>query len=229
MILVLTRSTVAAPRALDIKTVPKRFMTLGRMLYPRGIFTGLFWRTVFEVPVARYAIALSPFPIALIFKPEWALPISLAPVPMALFVMMLEGYLLSVPNPSARRALVARDEADRGMDLLKTRAMAALTRLGAGRDPGAGRLHLVIEQSGLLRVPPLTHVSLQQERPGPAIIDLTLEEQAMLTETLFDDAFDERRLLRINVAQDQLIRTFTLDPKAISAHARLAALAKPTG
>lgn len=225
MILFLTRANLASPSLLDIKSVPKRFMTLGRLVYPRGFTSAVFWRTVFETPITRYALALSPFPIALIFKPEWALPISLAPVPMAMFVLMFESYVLSVPSPSARRALIGSDEADRGLDLLKTRADAVLTKIAASRDVSSRTLHLVIEQSELLRIPPLTQVSVQQDGPEPGFVELDRDEQAMIAGTLFDDALDERTLRLINVAQNVLIRKFELDPNSISAHARLAGLA----
>lgn len=229
MILFLTRANVTAPGDLVIKTVPKRFLSLGRRLYPRNIASGLFWRTLFEMPAARYMLALLPIPVVLLFKPEWALPVSLAPVPMAMFVMMLEGYLLSVPNPAARRALVRAEDADRGLDTLRARGMAALTRLVAAREADGGTYHLVIEQSSLLRIPPLTHVSLQQGGVKPRIVDLTEEEQAMLQESLFDEDFDETALRQINVAQDQMVRSFTLEAGGVSAHARLTALANAKG
>ncbi|MEM1298571.1 MAG: hypothetical protein AAGH68_04760 [Pseudomonadota bacterium] len=229
MILFLTRSNLMTPGALDVEKVPKRFLSLGRRLYPRSMRSKLFWRTLFEMPAARYTIALAPFPVVLFFKPEWALPISLAPVPMAMFVMMLEAHLLSVTSPTARRALVSADVADRGLDTLKARAVAALTQLVAARETEGGTYHLVIEQSALLRITPLTHVSLQQEGPRPRIANLTEEEQAMLAETLFDEAFDEHELRQINVAQDKMIRSFDLDARGVSAHARLAALANVKG
>ncbi|MEM7061239.1 MAG: hypothetical protein AAF557_26985 [Pseudomonadota bacterium] len=181
------------------------------------------------MPVARYFLALSPIPIALIFKPEWALPISLAPVPMALFILVIESYVLSVPSPSARRKIVPEVDQERGLDLLKVRAEQALTRLGAARATVGGVLHLVIEQSGLLHVPPLTYISVQHEGPESKFMDLTADEQKMITETLFDSDFNEARLRVINVAQDSQIRTFALDPSSISAHARLAALANSKG
>lgn len=229
MILFLTRETVASPRVLDTRTVPKRFLTLGIRIFPRGFTSGLFWRTVFEIPITRFSIALSPFPIALIFKPEWALPISLAPVPMAMLVVVIESSILSVSSPSARRALIPVVEQERGLDLLRVRAGQILTRLGASRPAASGALHLVIEQSELLRVSPLTYVSVQQAGGEPAFQALTAAERRMISDTLFDGQLDEARLRLINVAQGKMIRTFELDPKSISAHSRLAALARTKG
>ncbi|MEO1494892.1 MAG: hypothetical protein AAFV19_22335 [Pseudomonadota bacterium] len=229
MLLFLTRANVASPSALKLTKVPKRFLSLGVRVFPRKMFSALFWRVVFEIPVARYALALSPVPVALVLKPEWALPISLAPVPMALFVILIESYVLNVPSPAARRALISPVEQDRGLDLLKIRAEQVLTRLGAARHPGTGVLHLVIEQSEILRVAPLTYVSIQPDGPEPDFLSLTEDEQTMIAEALFDAAFDEARLRLINAAQNQFVRTYVLDPNSISAHARLAALARSQG
>lgn len=226
MILFLTHANLAAPRVLSVKTVPKRFLSLGRLVHPKGVTSALFWRTVFEMPVARYALALSPFPIALIFRPEWALPISLAPVPMALFVLMLESYVLSIPSPSARRALVDSNVSDQMLDLLKARANDVLTSIAARQEPGVGALHLVIEQSGLLRIPPLTYVSVQQDGDTPRFIELTAEDQSAIAAGLFDADLDERALRLVNVSRNEMLRHYTVDPNSISAHARLAALAE---
>ncbi|MEM7745714.1 MAG: hypothetical protein AAF409_18595 [Pseudomonadota bacterium] len=229
MLLFLTPETLASPSNLTINTVPRRFLTLGRRLYPRAMFGKLFWRTVIEAPVARYCIALSIFPIALIFKPEWALPISLAPVPMAMFVMVFESYVLSVPSPTARRALMDPVDADRGTDLLKVRANDVLTKLAAERGADSGTLNLVIEQSDLLKIPPLTYVSVQQEGGKPSFMDLGAAEREMIAEILFDADLTEDKLRMINVFQDTQVRVYTIDPKQISAHARLAAMANSPG
>ncbi|MEM9735793.1 MAG: hypothetical protein AAF908_04210 [Pseudomonadota bacterium] len=229
MILFLTPSNVASPSKLRVKKVPKRFLSLGLRVFPKGRTSALYWRTVFDFPAVRCVFALSPFPIILLFKPEWALPVSLAPVPMARFVLMIENNVLSVASPSARRGLVPEVERERGLDLLKVRAEAILTRLSAARNPGPGLVHLVIEQSEILRVSPLTYVSVQIDGPEPGFLDLTEDEQAMIAETIFDDAFDEAQLRLINTTQNTQIRTFELDPSRISAHARLAALATSTG
>jgi len=225
MLLVLTPSEVAFPSDLKIRSVPKRHLSLGRCVYPRSVFSGLFWRTVFEKPLTRYTLALAIFPIALIFKPEWALAISLAPVPMFAIVLFLETYFLSVSSPEARRGLIDPAAAQRGLDLLKVRAEQILTKIATRRNLTEGTLHLVVEQSGLLRIPPLTYVSVQIDRPDPAILHLTEDEQRLIGEALFDEAFDERTLRLINVAQNHDLHVVALDPRSISAHARLAALA----
>ena len=120
-------------------------------------------------------------------------------------------------------ALVDAAEADRGLDLLRSRAVTILTRIAAGRGLGAVRLHLVIEQSDLWRVPPLTYVSVQSE-DGPTVLRLDEREKALIRETLFAAPLTEADLHRINIAQATPLRDIVLEPGRVSAHARMAAL-----
>ena len=100
---------------------------------------------------------------------------------------------------------------------------AALTRITAGRGLRDGALRLVVEQSELGALPPLTYVTVQSEA-GPEVLDLTPDERAVLRDALFAPPLDERTLLRINQAEGAFLREVALDARAVSAHARLAAV-----
>ena len=54
---------------------------------------------------------------------------------------------------------------------------------------------------------------------------MTAEEEAELLADLFNDAFGERDVARLNQFENVFFRSFTLDPAGISAHARMKALA----
>jgi hypothetical protein len=119
--------------------------------------------------------------------------------------------------------LLEPGEAERGLDLLRDRATRILTKIAAGRGLVSGRLHLVVEQSDLARISPLTLVSVQSE-DGPEVLRLTHEEEALIRDTLFQPPLTERALHRIALAEDEQLRDVALDPRSISAHARLAAM-----
>jgi hypothetical protein len=217
----ISRDTVANPGALHMKRVPRKFM--GRTaLWPRGGTLGLWARLVFEVEFLRYIIALMPFVVATLIWQEYALAIAQAPIPMLILIYLVEARLLRVP-PAKRRELVSEAEADRGMDLLRTRARDILTRIAAGRGIEAGRLHLVIEQSEMLRIPPLSLVSVQSEE-GPAILNLSADERALVQDTLFQPPLTERDLQKIALARKIELHDLGLEAGQISAHARLAAM-----
>ncbi len=215
-------ATVLNSAALDMRQVPRQF--LGRsLLWPlRGAGPGLRLRMIFEAELLRYLGALLPFVFGALIWRDSALAIAQAPLIMLLVVYAVEMRLLRL-TPAARKALVDPADAERGLDLLRARALSILTRIAARRDPAAGPLHLVVETSDLARVPPLTLVSVQSE-DGPHVLRLDPTEEAMIRETLFQPPLDERRLHRINLAQDQGLRDISLDPRSVSAHARLAAM-----
>ncbi len=142
---------------------------------------------------------------------------------MFLAVYAVETRLMRL-TPSARAAMLEPGEAERGLDLLRARATAILTRLAANRDLARGTLHLVVEQSELARIAPLTLVSVQSE-DGPQVLPLTPAEEALIRDTLFQPPLTERALHRINLGEDEELRDISLDARTVSAHARLAALA----
>lgn len=219
--LIVTRDTILNSQALEMRSLPRKF--LGRVtLWPAGGGFGLWLRVVFEVEVWRYVLALSPFVIAALIWQDYALAIAQAPLPMLIVVYLVESRFLRVPR--AKRAdLVDKASAERGLDLLRARAQSILTKIAAGRGLSDGRLHLVIEQSDIARIPPLTYVSVQSE-DGPAILRLTPEERSLITGSLFQPPLTEKDLLRINIAQDQPLRDIALEASKVSAHARMAAL-----
>lgn len=226
MIFVLSPDTVANRSVLETRSVPRRLLSLGVSVWPKGLFRSrLFWRVLFEKSLPRYVIALSPFPFLILARPEWSLGLSQAPLAMFAFVIIVESYVLSIPSPEKRRRLATETEAAAVLDQLQVRARAVLTRIAAGRGLDAGELHLVIEQSGLIRVPPLTLVSVQQDGEAPGFLDLGAEERRDLAATLFADGVSEHDLRRVNIARNTQLQHFTLDARDVSGHARLQAMA----
>lgn len=183
---------------------------------------GLWARLVFEVEFLRYMAALMPFVVATLIWRDYALAIAQAPIPMLILIYLVEARLLRVP-PGQRAALVSEAEADRGLDLLRERARSILTKIAAGRGIEAGHLHLVIEQSEMLRIAPLSLVSVQSE-DGPEILDLSRDERALVHATLFQPPLTERELQKIGLARKIALHDVGLDAREVSAHARLAAL-----
>lgn len=223
---ILSPDTVANRAALRINWVPRRF--LGRTaVWPRRGKNGgggarLWARLIFEMEFLRYLIALSPFVIAMLIWRDYALAIAQAPIPMLILIFVVEARLLRA-SPARRAKLVSEDAADRGLDLLRTRARTILTRIAAMRGLRSGRLHLVIEQSDLLRVPVLTLVSVQSE-DGPELLALDAEERAMIAEILFAAPLTERALQRIGLKRKIEVHDLTFEPAQTSGHARLAAM-----
>lgn len=218
---IVSRDTVLNPSALEVRTLPRRF--LGRVtLWPRGAGVGLWLRVVFEVELWRYLLALLPFALGAVIWQDYALAIAQAPLPMFMLLYFVEARFLRVPK--ARRAgLIDAAAADRGLDLLRARSLSLLTRIAAGRALTGGTLHLVVEQSDMARVPPLTYVSVQSD-DGPELLRLTATERAMIADELFQPPLTESALRLINQRDDLGLRDIMLEPGRVSAHARMAAL-----
>ncbi len=222
---ILTPETIWNPHVLEMRQVPRR--VFGRvMIFPRrDAGTGLWLRLIFEMEVLRYLLALVPFLLAAVMYPRYAGAIAQAPLPMLIVIYFFEVKVLRLP-PAAAKALASEAEVERGLDLLRVRAVAVLSRIAAGRGLVEGRLHLVVEQSEIWRMPPLTLVSVQSEagpKSRPEVVRLSAAERGMLA-GLFDAAFSERDLLRINLASKECLRDVGFDVRGVSAHARLAAL-----
>lgn len=218
---ILSPDTVANTEALRIKWLPRRF--LGRtMLWPRRGGWRLVARVIFETEVLRYTIVLTPFVIAALIWTEQAVFIAQAPILMLVAIYLFEAKLMRVPRDKRRR-LIAEDEAEAGLDLLRQRARQILSRISAGRQLSSGRLHLVIEQSDLLRVAPLTLVSIQSD-DGPELLPLGADERDMIRDTLFAEPLTERMLQYIGLARGIEIHDLSFDPAKVSAHGRMAAL-----
>lgn len=226
MLLVVSPDTVATPERLRTRQVPRKFLSIGVTLYPTGgPRSRLWWRVFFEKSLPRYLIVLFPFPALIIARPEWALALSQAPLLMFGLVLIVETYVLTVSTPEGRRKLIDPANAARALDLLQVRGTDLLTRIAAGRGLERGTLYLAVEQSGLIRVPPLTTIAVQQQVPEPGFLHLTAEEQTMLRDELFAEGLSEDTLRRANIAGNGFLRVVTLDVATISAHARLAAMA----
>ncbi|ARE40833.1 hypothetical protein RGUI_2692 [Rhodovulum sp. P5] len=226
MLHVVTPSTVSRKYAMKIRKVPRALFGHGSGLLPPGSMTSkIYLRMLMENSFLRYCIPLTPFPVAMLLFPDLALPIGQAPALMFLVVYLFESRLLSVDNPERRRRLMAEEEAERGADIAKARGREILTKIAAKRGQTAGELHLVIEQTQLARIPPVTIVSLQTAEPEPTVLDMDEEEVALIHETLFDDEFTEQRMHITSLALGRFLHDVVLEARSVSAHARLAALA----
>ncbi|MFP4274350.1 MAG: hypothetical protein ACLFRU_04925 [Paracoccaceae bacterium] len=220
--LILSPAHVLNPAALETRRVPRK--VFGRIaLLPRRAGAGTWARIVLEGQFLRYMVALVPFLVAMAIWPELALPIAQAPILMVLVIGVVEMRVLRLSD-SRRAALIDEAGAARGLDLLRFRAHAVLRRIAARRGLEAGRLHLVVEQSELAHLPPLTLVSLQMEGPPAHVLAPDTEEERMLREELFDATFSERDLHRINLREGVFLRDVALEAEGLSAHSRLAAM-----
>ncbi|MBM7067990.1 hypothetical protein [Actibacterium sp. 188UL27-1] len=229
MIFVLTHDAVRRPKLLKTRHIPRKVIGRGIPLWPKtGLRHRLAWRLMLEWALARYFAALLPFPMAILIWPSLALPISAAPLLMFAAIYAVEMRVLAVPNAKAREALIDQAAADRVMDVVRLGSVDALTRIAAGRGLEEGLLHLVIEQSALARVPPLTIISVQQTLDGTRFVDLDHAEQHMIQDVLFSHGLDEGDLQRTNLRENVFLRAVELDPRSISAHARLQAMARNT-
>ena len=218
---VVAPTTVWNPAALEVRELPRRIG--GRVtVWPVGGGLRLWARVMFEVEFLRYLGSLLPFAGGALIWQDQALAIAQAPLLMFLVVYLAETKLMRL-SPAASAARIDEAGADRARDLLRVRARAILTRIAAGRDLKAGALRLVVEQSELARVPPLTWVSVQSEAETE-VMRLTPEEVALIRATLFAAPFDERMLQRVNQREGVYLREERLDAREVSAHARLAAL-----
>ena len=232
MIFVVTPQTVSNKLGLRGGEPPRKVLTGLRSVFPTGlIFDPLWWRLALEYPLLRYSFGLSPFPAAILIFPDLALPISGAPLLMFLFIHWIEGNVLSISDPDRRRKLLPEDEVARRNDLFQTRARALLTRIAAGRNMAEGEITLVVEQSAMSPVPPLTVISVQAQIEGNPVLDLSRDELAMVRNDLFDEfhgsgKLTERCLHRLSLRENRFLHAVTLDARSISAHARMAAMAR---
>ncbi len=218
---ILSPDTVLNASALDIRWLPRRFLGL-TAVWPRGGGVRLWARLIFEKEVLRYGLTLLPFVAAALIWRDYAVVIAQAPIPMLICIYLVESKLLRA-SEARRKTLVSDAEAEAGLDTLRARAKRLLSRIAARRGLTDGRLHLVIEQSDLLLLPPLTLVSVQAEE-GPDLLALDAEERAMIADELFAPPLTERALQHIGLARRTGTHDLTFDPATVSAHARMAAL-----
>lgn len=225
---IVTPSTVRNPAALETRSLPKRFFGRVCVIPRRGASIGLWLRLIFESQVLRFFGALAPFVLAMLIWPKLALPIAQAPLFMLLAIGFVELRVLRVAKDK-REALLGQAEVERILDLFRFRAQALLRRLAARRGLVEGDLWLVVEQSELAKVAPLTLVSVQSETPEPHVLDLNPEERAEIAEGLFDDDLTEHMLHLVNLRENEFLRSTVFDARGVSAHARLAAALQKRG
>lgn len=219
--LIVTDATIVNRGALDTRSLPRRF--LGRVqLFPRRASPGLWLRLLLEIQILRYLATLLPFVLIPLVWRDTALPISQAPLVMLILIAGVELKLLRL-SKAARARLLNPDEAARRLDTLAFRARACLRHIAARHGITQGELRLVIEQSELARIPPLTLVSVQTDQPAPRLLALTPDDRALIATTLFDSAFTEGHLRAVNLRDDRFLRDIAQEARAVSAHARLAA------
>jgi hypothetical protein len=219
--LILTHSTLRNPAILKVRQLPRKFF--GRVaVWPRAAL-GLwgFLRLMIEFQAIRYILTLSPFIFIGLSWNALALPMAQAPILMIFMIWVVEMRILRVPKTRKPR-LIEGAQAERTLDLLRVQARAALTKIAAAREMKRGELHLVVEQSELWRIAPLTYVSVQSDE-GPEVLRLEQAEIEILQQTLFQPPLTEKALQRVNQSQGVFLRDITFDARGVSAHARLAA------
>jgi hypothetical protein len=221
--IIVSPSTIWNASALETRTIPKRVLGRITILPHTGLSGRTLLRLIFEVQVLRYTVSLIPFLIAMFVWPHLALPIAQAPLLMLIAVGFVEMRILSVKRED-RETLIADGEMASTRDALNFNATRLLTRLAARRGLTRGELFLVIEQSELARVAPLTLVSIQQAEPAPTVLTLDADEQRMIREGGFDDQVTERKLHLVALRENENLRSIALDVATISAHARMTAL-----
>lgn len=215
-------STMLNRAALETRSVPKRMIGRISVLPRRDASAAIILRLLFEMQMLRYLGALMPFVLAMLIWPEFALPISQAPIPMLFLIYFVETRILNVPKEK-RADLIEEAEMDRVLDALQFNARKLLTRIAARKKLEHGQLHLVLEQSELARIPVLTLVSVQLDAKTRAVLDLDPRSRADITNSLFDTRITEERLHKISLRTQKNLRSITIDVADISAHARMAA------
>ncbi len=225
--LVITNATLLNPRVLETRSLPKKF--LGRVLVlPRGAGPGVWLRLVVEIQALRYLVTLLPFGLAPVFFRSLAMPVMEAPALMLMWVSVVEMRVLRLTKVG-RSKVVSADEAARRLDILSFRARACLRRIAARHEMAEGELRLVVEQSELARIRPLTLVSVQTEKPEPHLPTLDAADRAVLEQGLFDAEFTEQDLLSVNHRDDVYLRDIAQEARAVSAHGRMAAFLEKRG
>ncbi len=216
-------STMLNRAALETRSVPKRMIGRISVLPRRDASPNLLLRLLFEMQVLRYLGALMPFVVAMLVWPELALPISQAPIPMLFLIYFVETRVFNM-SKDKRESLIEDAEMDRVLDALQFNARKLLTRIAARKGVQNGRMHLVVEQSELARVPVLTLVSVQLDAETRDVLDLDPRDRADIKETLFNDRVTEDRLHQVTLRTQKNLHSIAIDTSEISAHARMAAL-----
>lgn len=217
-----TRNTILNRAILDTANVPRKFLGRVMVLPRREAGLGLWARLIFEMQALRYMVALVPFVVAMFVWPDLAFPLAQAPLAMILAIAVVEIKLLRLSD-AQRKTYGDATRAAQTLDALAFRARGLLQDIAATQALDSGTLTLVIEQSDMARVPPLTLVSVQGDSPKAHLLDLSSDQRAQLTAGLFDDDLTEGDLLMANQRDNTFLRMYDFEARAVSAHARLAA------
>lgn len=220
---VLSEATVRNPRALKTGSVPRKHIKRITIRPRIEASLGLRLRLIAESEPLRFTIALTPFIAAMFIWQDLALPISQAPLAMIVVVGFFELRILRL-SAKQREQVTTSDAAARTLDTLAFRGRAILTRIAAKHGWTEGELLLVVEQSELAFLTPLTLVSVQTAQGGPHLLALDAEERAMIRNALFDDTFTIRDLHKANLRENTFLRSIAFDARGVSGHARLAAI-----
>ena len=220
---VLTPDTIWNPGAFGFRTAPRKILDRIAILPRREAGAGIVFRVILENQLLRYCTALLPFVLAMVIWPNLALPISQAPLPMLLVIGVVELKVLRM-SKEKRQKLVSEDDAARTLDTLAFRGRAILSKIAAKHPDLNGELYLVVDQSELANVPPLSILSVQLSEGDRRLMPLQAEERALLRDTLFDEAFTEQALHRVNMRENTFMRSVAFNTRGVTAHARLAAI-----
>jgi len=220
---VLTPDTVWNPGALDFRTAPRKILERIAVLPRREAGWRVVLRVILENQLLRYTTALLPFIVAMLIWPELALPISQAPLPMLLVIGVVELKVLRI-SKDKRARLISEDDAARALDTLAFRGRAILSKIAAKHTDIKGELFLVIDQSEMANVPPLTVISVQLSEGKTRLMPLGPDERQLIRDDLFDDTFSERDLHRTNMRDNTFMRSVAFNTRGVTAHARLAAI-----
>ena len=207
---------------LEFPTAPRKILERGMILPRRDVSFAAICRLIVENQLLRFATALAPFVIAMLIRPDLALPVSQAPIAMLIVIGVFEHKVLRIA-PDKRDLVTTEAAAARTLDTLNFRGRKILADIAAGRAMEGEQIYLVVEQSELARVPPLTLVSVQLDQGRSRLVPLNGQERDMIRASLFDDEMTERALQAANLREDQPMRVVSFDTRGVSAHARLAA------
>ena len=129
---IVSPATVWNPGVLEMRQVPRRVFGRVTLIPRRGAGLGLLLRLIFQMEVLRYLRVAGAFLVAALIWRDKALAISQAPLLMFMVLYAVEMKVLRV-SPGRRAGLIDAAEAERGLDLLRVRAVAMLTKIAAGR------------------------------------------------------------------------------------------------
>ncbi|MEM9498078.1 MAG: hypothetical protein AAGA28_09175 [Pseudomonadota bacterium] len=219
--------TVWNTGALAFRSAPRKI--LERItLWPRWpARRGLYGRIILESQILRFSLALMPFVLIMLIWPDMALPVSQAPVLMLIFIGFVELRVLRVPR-NKRAGVTSADAAAQTLDTLNFKGRALLARIAAKRGIETGEIYLVVDQSDLANLPPLTLVSVQTDSGKTRVLPLDAEEQGWIRTGLFDGNLTESSLHRANLRENEFLRSVAFNTSSVTARARLDALLSQT-